>query len=452
MPPPKPSAPSYHFTLVFGAILVLVAAWVLWSLLLSPPAPTTTAPSLSPTARSSPSALDPAKPVANTPTSGASPTVRSVPTPKALPRPARGQISANELKAALVGDGAVPGEALLTFRTPEELAAFRTRASLYGLKILDSDARLRTARVGWSDLDRLADELNEHPSAYENVAANLIARIPGLPREPVLDASNQGGSAPFEQNLFASIGADTDRSGWGASVKVAVLDSGIADHETLSGLTIDRVKLVEAGPVPNGHGTSMASLISGRVAPAEGVAPSAKLIDIWVADEQGMSNTALVAAGIMEAVDRGAQVINISLGSFGSSLMLQNAVQYALDNNVLIIAAAGNEQLTQLAYPAAYPGVISVGAVDANQKQAYFSNSGSPTLAAPGVGILSAYTDGKIVVGSGTSQATAITTGVVATLLGRGLHPKDIPGILTQNALNTGAPKEQVGAGMLQMP
>jgi thermitase len=270
---------------------------------------------------------------------------------------------------------------------------------------------------------------------------------------PQLDLNNQGGLAPFDEGVFASIGAPKDRDGWGRAVKVAVLDSGIADHETLEGVKVERVKLVETGPVPNGHGTSMASLISGRVAPAEGVAPAAELLDIWVANEEGVSNTALVAQGIMEAVDRGAQVINISLGSFGSSLMLQNAVQYALNQRVLIVAAAGNEQMNQLAYPAAYPGVIAVGAVDAERRQAFFSNSGRGlTLAAPGVGILSAYPGGKVVVGSGTSQATALTTGTVAAVLGWGRSPGEVVKLLTQSAASTGASQEQVGAGFLQVP
>ena len=68
------------------------------------------------------------------------------------------------------------------------------------------------------------------------------------------------------------------------------------------------------------------------------------------------------------------------------------------------------------------------------------------------MGIFSAYPDGKIVVGSGTSQATAITTGVVTALLGRGVHPRQIEDMLTYNALSTGGSKEQVGAGFLQMP
>jgi thermitase len=146
-------------------------------------------------------------------------------------------------------------------------------------------------------------------------------------------------------------------------------------------------------------------------------------------------------------------VINISLGSFGSSLVLQNAVQYAMNQGVVIVAAAGNEQLTQLAYPAAYPGVVSVGAVDKQRKQASFSNSGQGlVLSAPGVGILSAYPNGEVVVGSGTSQATALVSGAVATLMGRGLSGAEAVKLLRESATATGAPKEQVGAGVLRIP
>ncbi|MFK5283975.1 S8 family serine peptidase, partial [Lacticaseibacillus paracasei] len=79
--------------------------------------------------------------------------------------------------------------------------------------------------------------------------------------------------------------------------------------------------------------------------------------------------------------------------------------------------AAGNEQFNQLSYPAGIPGVISVGAVDATGAQAWFSNSGPGlSVVAPGVGIVSAYSQGKIVIGSGTSQSAAITSGVAAYL------------------------------------
>ena len=446
----SPDQGWYQYALAAAGVLVLVAAWAVWSLILGSPPERAAAPGGG--GGGTVQEMAAAEAFARDEQAAAGRRERSL--IRTGPQRLSGRINVDELRAALVGEGAVPGEVLLVFRSPEELAAFRARAGLYGLKILGADARLNAARVEYDSLGRLADELNDHPNSYENVAANLVARIPGLPQAvPQVDAANQGGLAPFNEGVMASIGAEGDRSGWGKGVKVAVLDSGVADHETLSGVQIEHLKLVEAGPNPNGHGTSMASLISGREAPAEGVAPGVQLLDIWVADEKGMSNTALVAEGIMAAVDRGAKVINISLGSFGSSLMLQNAVQYAMNQNVIIVAAAGNEQLSQLAYPAAYPGVLSVGAVDANKKQAFFSNSGKGlVISAPGVGILSAYPDGQIVLGSGTSQATAITSGAVATLLGRGYTAAEVVKLLTQNAASTGAPKEQVGAGFLQIP
>ena len=188
--------------------------------------------------------------------------------------------------------------------------------------------------------------------------------------------ATQGGESACLEGVMGSIGAGGDRSDWGAGVKVAVLDSGVKDHDTFEGVSIEHVKLVESGPEANGHGTSMASLIAGQEEPATGVAQGAKLLDVWVADEKGVSNTGLVAEGIMAAVDRGAKVINISLGSFGSSLVLQNAVQYAMNQGVVIVAAAGNEQLTQLAYPAGYPGVVSVGAVDSSGSRRIFRTRG----------------------------------------------------------------------------
>ena len=172
-----------------------------------------------------------------------------------------------------------------------------------------------------------------------------------------------------------------------------------------------------------------------------------------MADINGDSNTALVSTGIIKATDLGARVINVSLGATGDSPVLDEAVRYAQDHNVVIVAAAGNEQQTALSMPAGIPGVLSVAAVDANGTQAYFSNSGEGlTLSAPGVGIVSAYADDKLVIGSGTSQATAITSGVVAYLLGRGYYGPNIIPLLTRTAEPLQAPATAVGAGLIQVP
>ncbi|WP_294382919.1 S8 family serine peptidase [Prosthecobacter sp.] len=350
--------------------------------------------------------------------------------------------------------GALPNEAILTFRTAEALAAFRDRAASLGLEVLGHDARLRSARVRFNNTRGLQADLAAHADDYNSVGPNYVVRIPGLPAPaPQTDTSNAGGHEPFRSQGLNAIGATGDHSTWGRGVTVAVIDSGITAHPSLQNAQITHIDLVNDGSEMNGHGTAMASLIAGSGNNVDGVAPAAKLLDIRVGDSNGDSNTALLSSAILKATDLGARVINISLGSNGSSPMLEEAVRYALSRNVVIVAAAGNEQQTALSMPAGLPGVLSVGAVDASGTQAWFSNSGTGlTLVAPGVGIVSAYADGKLVIGSGTSQATAITTGVVASLLARGYFGPNIIPLLTRTAEPLNAPATAVGAGLIQIP
>ena len=347
-------------------------------------------------------------------------------------------------------EGVVKGELVLTFDSAEALNAFRIRAGLEGIEILYSDARLKVARVRYRDAAKMAKELREHSDDYDNIGANYFAYVPGTPKK---DSANAGGSVPFESSALDAIGAMGDRSRWGAGVKVAVLDTGVTAHPTLEGIKITHTDLVKDGQPFHGHGNAMTSLIAGRDAQNGGVSPATEILDIRVADSTGRGNTAYVSQGIMQAVDSGARVISISLGSNADSTMLGNAVAYARSRGVIVVAAAGNEQETQLAYPAAYSGVISVAAVDANGQQAYFSNSGNGLfISAPGVGIVSAYSGSGMVIGSGTSQATAITAGVISSLLSRNYNAANIPQILQNNAIQSTAPANQVGAGMIHFP
>lgn len=350
--------------------------------------------------------------------------------------------------------GLVPSELLLTLDSPAALAAFLKRAAEAGFEVLYSDPRLLSARVRYGDAEAMARELRNNAEDYDNIGLNYLAWVPGLPdTERQTDTANAGGTQPFGTSGLEAINASGDRSNWGKGITAAVLDTGITDHSSLSHTQVNHYDLVKDGEALNGHGTAMASLIAGNDATNGGVAPITKLIDIRVADSKGKSNTALVAQGILQAVDQGAAIINISLGSTGDSVVLRNAVEYAQSRGVIIVAAAGNEQQTSLAYPAGYAGVISVAAIDANGTQAYFSNSGSSlTISAPGVGIVSAYDDNRMVISSGTSQATALTTGVVSTMLSRGYAPQNIAQTLQDNALPISAPKEQVGAGLVQVP
>ncbi len=347
--------------------------------------------------------------------------------------------------------GAAPDELLLSFATPGELEAFRARAARAGIELLPVDPRLLTARVRVGDGRALASELAG--GGFDRIGPNYLAWVPSLPRLPEPDADNAGGNQPFGTSGLEAVGAGRNRSDWGRGVTVAVLDTGVTDHPQLEQLRLSRTDLVQDGQPLNGHGTAMASLIAGSDPEEGGVAPAAHLLDIRVADAKGESTTALVAQGILTAVDQGARVINISLGTTADAPVLRRAVDYALARGVVIVAAAGNDQARALAYPAAYAGVVSVAAVDANGVQAFFSNSGSGlALAAPGVGIVSAYSNNQRVISSGTSQAAAITSGVVATMLGWGYSGQGMIKTLAAQAKPTGAPAEQTGAGLVQVP
>jgi thermitase len=347
--------------------------------------------------------------------------------------------------------GAVPDELLLSFAKPADLEAFRARAARAGIELLPSDPRLLTARVRVGDGRALASELAG--GGFDRVGPNYLAWVPALPRLPETDADNAGGARPFGSSGREAIGAGRDRSDWGRGITVAVLDTGVTEHPQLEQVRLSRTDLVQDGQPVDGHGTAMASLIAGADPAEGGVAPAVSLLDIRVADAKGESTTALVAQGILTAVDQGARVINISLGTNADAPVLRRAVEYALERGVVIVAAAGNDQATALAYPAGYAGVVSVAAVDANGVQAFFSNSGTGlVVAAPGVGIVSAYRDNQRVISSGTSQAAALTSGVVATMLGWGYSGQSILKSLTANAKPTGAPAEQTGAGLVQVP
>jgi hypothetical protein len=363
-------------------------------------------------------------------------------------------LTVEELQKALDTDAAKPHEALLTFRSALALAEFQQRAARAGLKVIAADPKLRAARVGYQDIAALHREITGNASDYESAGPNYLARIPGLPPPaPQTDPANAGGHAEFRSHGFEAIGATGDRSNWGRDAVVAVLDSGITAHQTFREGQVTHFDLVGDGEPFDGHGTAMASLIAGSAQGAEGVSPRTRLLDFRVAGPDGYSDTATLSSAIVKAADMGAHIINISLGAFGTSPMLEAAVQYALAKNILVVAAAGNEQMDQLAIPAALPGVIAVGAVDASGTQAYFSNAGDNlAFLAPGVGIISGYSDGRIVIGRGTSQATAITTGIIAKLVSDGYQRTSIPRLLRQSAQRVSGTPQQVGAGSVRIP
>jgi subtilisin family serine protease len=238
------------------------------------------------------------------------------------------------------------------------------------------------------------------------------------------------------------IGAAEVTGDWGKSVAVAVMDTGIS-ASTAEGMD-------------EGHGTAMASLIGGASRPAQGAAPGAKLLDFPVLGKDGIGDAFSLAEAILKAVDQGARVINMSLGSPGDSAVVREAVAYALSKKVALVAAAGNDSVNRVNYPAAYAGVVAVASVDASRQQLYFSNRGPQVaVAAPGYEVIAAWPGQKYVEVSGTSGSTALVSGAIAALLAKepGLTGTQAAKLIADYADDVGAPgrDDETGSGMVNL-
>ena len=360
------------------------------------------------------------------------------------------------LRAKLEARNVVPGEALLSFGSVEARERFAQQAAAHGLEVLGAIPQLNTLRVRYGSLEELRDAIGRGTSAEDSAAVegNVWLSLPGA--SPLPDANNEGGRAPFGASMLNAINASGDRTQWGAKVTVAVLDTGVLGHPTFADGQITHLDLVNDGQSFHSHGTSVASLIGGQNPQAPGVAPAAQILDVRVANSEGYSVSATLAEGIIAATDRGAKVINISLGGYGDSAILGRAVTYASQRGALVVAAAGNDAYGQLAIPAAYESVVSVGSVDANNRQAYFSNAGAGLdLAAPGVGVVTAWASDKVAMVSGTSQSSALVSAAAATYLSWGVPPAQVVARLKADArpaFNSSGVATGVGILMIKPP
>jgi subtilisin len=230
----------------------------------------------------------------------------------------------------------------------------------------------------------------------------------------------------------------------GEDVSVAVLDTGVfVEHFDLK----DRISQCKdfTGVKPsvvdgrcedkNGHGTHVAGTIAADGGSdgkgIYGVAPEANLYAYKVCGANGSCWADDVAIAIRTAVDKDADIINISLGGDSDSSLIKNALLYAVDNGVLVFVAAGNDgpEFGSIGYPGANTEVIAVGAFDVDYSVAEWSSRGinsetTPDVieegdiefSAPGVNIESTSKDGGYIILSGTSMATPHLSGLAAKL------------------------------------
>ena len=214
-----------------------------------------------------------------------------------------------------------------------------------------------------------------------------------------------------------------DKTHGGTTVDTAIVDTGIDEsHPDLQGNVVARANFTtDPDADGDGHGTHVAGIAGATTNNALGIAGTSylgRLMSVKVLDNHGSGYYSWIANGIVWAADNGAEVINLSLSGTSPSVTLQNALAYAWNKGVVIVAAAGNGGNSRENYPAYYTQAIAVAATDQNDKKAWFSSYGSwVDLAAPGVSILSSY-KGNYSYLSGTSMSTPFVSGLAALLKG----------------------------------
>ena len=263
----------------------------------------------------------------------------------------------------------------------------------------------------------------------------------------------------------------------GKGIKVAVLDTGLdLTHPDFQGRNINSKSFVSNQAVQdgNGHGTHCTGTATGsvnsQISPRYGIAYNASIYIGKVLNNAGSGTDSQILAGINWAIANQCDIISMSLGRRVApgepiSQAYEQAAKTALNRNILIVAAAGNESqrpgyIAPVGSPARCPSILAVAAVNSQLQVAWFSNGGnnppgsSIDIAGPGVDVYSSYpmpTRYKTL--SGTSMATPHVAGIAALYAeATGKRGKALWDHLTQTAQHLPFPATDVGAGLVQAP
>lgn len=271
---------------------------------------------------------------------------------------------------------------------------------------------------------------------------------------PAFDAPEIPNDMLFSEYQWNLPVIETNR-GWKLSkgsndVIIGVVDTGVdLAHPDLKGRLLKGYNVIDPDkdPVDDvGHGTHVAGIISANVNNGEGIAGmtwGGKILPVKALDQSGSGTAYSVAQGIIWAADNGAKVINLSLGNYADAQFLHDAIKYAYDKDVVLVAATGNDNTERPGYPAAYPEVLSVSATDYNLQKASFSNYGDYVdVVAPGESIASTYPDNQYAALSGTSMASPHVAALAALI--RSANPElrntEVMDIIRSSVIDLGDP------------
>ena len=245
--------------------------------------------------------------------------------------------------------------------------------------------------------------------------------------------------------------------------KVAILDTGVdALHPELAGVVVPGTSILDSSDGttdPSGHGTWLAGIVAaqtGGTSP-DGIAGVAydgvRIMPVTVLNASGEGLDSDVIAGVIWAVDHGADVILMAFSNPGFSPALQEAIDYAWSRGVVLVAAAGNGATNAPTFPAGDRGVMGVAATDQNDAQAFFSNEGEAVfIAAPGTDIQTTGSGDAYAVISGTSAAAAHVAGLAAFM--KAVDPTLPNGVIVFRIASTADPagtQIQTGNGRINM-
>jgi len=273
---------------------------------------------------------------------------------------------------------------------------------------------------------------------------------------------------PNDPNLGLQYGLINIRApqGWdlttgSASVTIAIIDTGVDfSHIDLANKLVPGYDFVNNDTDPqddNGHGTHVAGIAaasSNNSLGIAGVSWGARIMPVKVLNNKAIGTYANMALCVIWAVDRGAQIINLSLGGTGSSSVLADAINYAHNRGAVVVAAAGNTGDNFILYPARYPNVIAVAKTNSADNWDGSNYGPEIDLAAPGASIYSTIVGGYDYK-SGSSLSTAYVSGLAAIL--KGVPGNNSPDAIESQMESTALDiefagwDEYTGAGLIQM-
>jgi subtilisin family serine protease len=325
---------------------------------------------------------------------------------------------------------------------------------------LNNDTKLiHTFMLEFEDfekIDQIISKLNE-VQELEYAERVPLDKISYVPNDTLYNMNN--GSSNWKWHLDRIQAAEAwDITKGSAGIKVAIVDNAVwADHPDLAGKIVAERDVVgntnNSNPPATGdpfawsHGTHCAGLAAASSDNSIGVASvgyDVSIIAVKAASSSNPENISGGYSGIQWAANNGADVISLSWGNYGFSQTNQNLINTVHNMGVVLIAAAGNDNITTPHYPSAYNNVISIASTDGNDIKSDFSNYGTTIdLCAPGgsnpggpSGLLSttysSSTYGNYDLMQGTSMATPVASGLAGLILSvnPGLTPAEVEDIL----------------------